>query len=42
MPDPTAMLQEFAKYRDYIEVKGRKPSEQDVDDFIEKFLRQAL
>jgi len=38
MPDPTAMLQEFAKYLDYIEVKGRKPSEQDVDDFIEKFL----
>jgi hypothetical protein len=38
MPDPTALLQEFAKYLDYIEVKGRKPSEQDVDDFIEKFL----
>jgi len=38
MPDPTAMLQEFSKYLDYIEIKGRKPSEQDVDDFIEKFL----
>ncbi|MEL0015910.1 MAG: hypothetical protein VW715_11895 [Rhodospirillales bacterium] len=38
MPDPTAMLQEFGKYLDYVEIKGRKPSEEDVDNFIEKFL----
>jgi len=38
MPDPTAMLHEFKKYLDYVEVRGRKPSEEDVDKFIELFL----
>ena len=38
MPDPTAMLQEFGKYLEWIEIKGRKPSEQDVDNFIERLL----
>lgn len=38
MPDPTAMLQEFAKYLVYVELNGRKPSEEDVDKFIEGFL----
>ena len=38
MPDPTAMLQEFAKYLIYVESQGRKPSEEDVDKFIEGFL----
>ena len=38
MPDPTAMLQEFAKYLEYVELDGRKPSEEDVDNFIEGFL----
>ena len=38
MPDPTAMLQEFAKYLIYVEAQGRKPSEEDVDKFIEGFL----
>ena len=38
MPDPTAMLQEFGKYLQWVEIKGRKPSEQDVDNFMERFL----
>ena len=38
MPDPTAMLQEFGKYLEWVEIKGRKPSEQDVDNFMERFL----
>ena len=38
MSDPTAMLQEFGTYLNWVEGKGRKPSEEDVDDFIEQFL----
>ena len=38
MPDPTAMLHEFSTYLNWVEGKGRKPSEEDVDDFIEQFL----
>lgn len=38
MPDPTAMLQEFGTYLNWVQGKGRNPSEEDVDDFIEQFL----
>jgi len=38
MSDPTAMLHEFGTYLNWVEGKGRKPSEEDVDNFIEKFL----
>lgn len=37
MADPTAMLQEFAKVVREIELKGRKPSEEDIDFFLENF-----
>lgn len=37
MADPTAMLQEFAKVVEQIELKGRKPSEEDIDFFLENF-----
>ena len=37
MADPTAMLLEFAKVVEQIELKGRKPSEEDIDFFLENF-----
>ena len=37
MADPTAMLQEFVKVVEQIELKGRKPSEEDINEFLGNF-----
>ena len=45
MSEAAAMLEQFAKYADMIQIKGRNPSNDDVDFFLEHFfdsLRRAF
>lgn len=37
MADTNAMLLEFAKFAEQIQIKGRKPSEEDIDKFLDNF-----
>ena len=37
MSEAAAMLEQFANYADMIQIKGRSPSNEDVDSFLERF-----
>ena len=41
MADPNGMLEEFRKYLDAVQSEGRKPSGEDIDYFIDEFLKSG-